>query len=175
MTRRDTPARRPDDGEVRWSASGAEPTGAVRGPAAESAERLRDVHISLERLEVPCRIGVTAEERREARTLLVDVRLTPLGGGRSRGEDAAPVPGGMAPGYAADDLAETIDYGEVAAVALATAAERPYRLLERLATEIADRLWAGGRLAELAVAVRKPDPPVGAPAEAACVEVRYRS
>ncbi len=59
MTRRDTPARRPDDGEVRWSASGAEPTGAVRGAAAESAERLRDVHISLERLEVPCRIGVT--------------------------------------------------------------------------------------------------------------------
>ena len=69
-----------------------------------------------------------------AQTLLVDVRLTPL----------------LVSDYAADDLAGTIDYGLVAAVAVATAAERPYRLLERLATEIADRLWAAhgaGRVA----------------------------
>ena len=73
-----------------------------------------------------------------------------------------------------DDLAGTVDYGLVAAVAVATAAERPYRLLERLATEIADRLWAAHELAELHVLVRKQAPPVGAPAATAGAEVTYR-
>ena len=118
----------------------------------------RALEISLERLEAPCRIGVTDEERRVVRTLLVDVRLTPL----------------ATSDYAADDLAATVDYGAVAGVVVATAAERPYKLLERLSTEIADRLWATAALAELHVTVRKPAPPVGAPAAAAAVQVTYR-
>ena len=117
----------------------------------------RAVEIALDGLEAPCHIGVTDEERREAQTLLVDVRLTPL----------------EPSGYAADDLAGTVDYGAVAAVAVAAAAERPYRLLERLASEIAERLWSDARLAELRVAVRKPHPPLAAPAAAARVEVVY--
>jgi dihydroneopterin aldolase len=137
---------RPDDGEVRWS-----------GETDTPGEHRRSVHIALERLEVRCHIGVTDEERRESQTLLVDVRLTPL----------------LVSDYAADDLAGTVDYGAVAAVAVATAAERPHKLLERLATEIADRLWAGGELVELRVAVRKPAPPIGAPAAAACAEIVY--
>ena len=100
---------------------------------------------------------MTDEERREAQTLLVDVRLTPL----------------VVSDYADDDLAGTVDYGAVAAVAVATAAERPYRLLERLATEIADRLWAAHELAELHVLCASA-PPVGAPAAAAGAEVTYR-
>ena len=137
---------RPDDGEVRWA-----------GEADVPAEHRRSVHIDLEALEVRCHIGVTDEERREAQTLLVDVRLTPL--------DPSD--------YAADDLAGTVDYGAVAAVAVAAAAEQHYRLLERLASEIADRLWSAARLAELRVAVRKPHPPVAALAAAARVEVVY--
>jgi dihydroneopterin aldolase len=144
---RDPGSRPADDGEVRWTG----------GAAAPEGEHRRSVHIALEGLEVRCHVGVGDDERREAQTLLVDVRLTPL----------------VTSDYAADDLAGTIDYGTVAAVAVATAAERPYRLLERLATEIADRVWAGGELAELRVAVRKPAPPVGVPAAAACVEVVY--
>lgn len=118
----------------------------------------RSLEIALWGLEAPCRCGVTDEEQREEQTLLLDVRLTPL----------------VVSDHADDDLAGTIDYGHVAAVAVATAAERPYRLLERLATEIADRLWAAHPLAELHVAVRKQAPPVGAPTAAAGVEVTYR-
>ncbi|HMK92515.1 MAG TPA: dihydroneopterin aldolase, partial [Thermoleophilia bacterium] len=143
--------------------------GPVEGRRSGPARRR--VEIALEGLEAPCHIGVTDEERREAQTLLVDVRLAPLlasGPAEERTSHSANGPSGVAGSpagdYAADDLAETVDYGAVAAVAVATAAERPYRLLERLATEIADRLWAGHELAELRVAVRKPSPPVGAPA-----------
>lgn len=118
----------------------------------------RSLEILLERLEAPCRVGVGDEERRVPQTLLVDVRLTPL----------------VTSDYAADDLATTVDYGAVASVVVATAAERPYRLLERLSTEIADRLWAMAALAELHVTVRKPAPPVGSPATAAAVRVTYR-
>ncbi len=118
----------------------------------------RALEISLERLEAPCRIGVGDVERSAAQTLLIDVRLTPL----------------VLSDYAADELTTTVDYGAVAGLVVATAAERPYRLLERLATEIADRLWAMAALAELRVTVRKPSPPVGSPAAAAAVQVTYR-
>ena len=118
----------------------------------------RSLEVSLSALEAPCRCGVTDEERRVTQTLLLDVRLTPL----------------LVSDYAADDLAGTVDYGLVAAVAVATAAERPYRLLERLATEIADRLWAAHPLAELHVTVRKQAPPVGPPAATAGAQVTYR-
>jgi len=137
--------------------------GAGGGPAGRPAAR--SVEIALEGLEAPCHIGVTDEERREAQTLLVDVRLVPLPGGR--------LAGGPAADYAADDLCETVDYGAVARLAVATAGERPYKLLERLATEIADRVWAGHELAELRITVRKPAPPVGSPTLAALAEVRY--
>ena len=117
----------------------------------------RALEISLAAVEAPCHVGVTDEERREAQTLLIDVRLAPL----------------LVTDYAADDIAGTIDYGAVARLAVATAAERPYRLLERLATEIADRLWSGHELAELHVVVRKPSPG-SLPAAWAAAEVTYR-
>jgi dihydroneopterin aldolase len=118
----------------------------------------RSIAISLAALEAPCHCGVTADERRLAQTLLLDLRLTPL----------------VVTEYAADDLGGTIDYGGVARLAVATAAERPYKLLERLATEIADRLWAAHELAELRVSVRKQAPPVGSTAATAGAELTYR-
>jgi dihydroneopterin aldolase len=117
----------------------------------------RAVEIRLAGLEAPCHVGVTDEERRAPQTLLVDLRLTPL-----LGSD-----------YAADDVGETVDYGVLGRLAVATAAERPYRLLERLATEIADRVWAAAELAELHVLVRKPSPG-SLPAAWAGAEVSYR-
>ena len=117
----------------------------------------RALEISLVGVKAPCHCGVTDEERREAQTLLVDLRLAPLRVGD----------------YADDDIAGTVDYGAVARLAVATAAERPYRLLERLATEIADRLWAAHELAELHVVVRKPSPG-SLPAAWAAAEVTYR-
>jgi len=117
----------------------------------------RSVEITLVGLEAPCHVGVTDEERREPQTLLVDLRLAPL----------------LVSDYAADDLAQTVDYGALGRLVAATAAERPYRLLERLATEIADRVWGSCDLAELHVAVRKPSPG-SLPAAWAGVQVSYR-
>lgn len=122
------------------------------------AAPVREEAIGLAGLAVPCRIGVTDEERREAQTLLVDVRLVPL----------------VVSGHADDDLAGTIDYGAVAAEIVALAAAREYRLIERLATVVADRLWDQHELAGLSVTVRKPSPPVGAPARDASAEIVYR-
>jgi dihydroneopterin aldolase len=118
----------------------------------------RQVTIVLEGLRVPCRIGVTDDERREAQVLLVDLRLTPL----------AP------PTYEADDLAETADYAALADLVAATAAEREYRLIERLATVVADRVWALAAPAEVTVVVRKPAPPMDVDVASAAAEVTLR-
>ena len=119
----------------------------------------RRVTIALEGLEIPCRIGVTDDERREARLLRVDVRLTPL-------DPSA---------YANDELEGTIDYAGVAELVAEIAAEREYKLIERLATVVADRLWALAPLAELTVVVSKPAPPMPVGAAAASAEVTYRA
>jgi len=119
----------------------------------------RRVTIALEDLEIPCRFGVTDDERREARLLRVDVRLTPL-------DPSA---------YAADELEGTIDYATVATLVAGIAAEREYKLVERLATVVADRLWALAPLAELTVVVSKPAPPMPVSAAAASAEVTYRA
>ena len=52
---------------------------------------------------------------------------------------------------------------------------RQYRLIERLADEICGRLWGAYALAEAAVTVRKPAPPVGLPIGAAAAEVVRRA
>ena len=108
-------------------------------------EHARDVTIALEGLEVRCRCGVTDEERREAQTLLVDVRLSPLQPTTTattiwrRPSTTRPWPS-WSP---------------------APPASASTSCIERLATEVADRLWAAGDLRRLSVAVRKPSPPVG--------------
>lgn len=118
----------------------------------------RQVTIAVEGLRVPCRIGVTADERREAQILVVDVRLTPL----------APS------SFESDDLTETIDYAALADLVAAAAAEREYRLIERLATVVADRVWALAAPAQLTVVVRKPAPPMDVDVAYAAAEVTLR-
>ena len=60
-----------------------------------------------------------------------------------------------------DSLADTVDYGAVAAVAERVVAGERHRLLERLATRIADDVLAvDPRIASVTVTVRKLRPPV---------------
>jgi dihydroneopterin aldolase len=113
--------------------------------------------IAVEGLRLRGRCGVTAEERALGQTLVVDVRLTPA----------------SCPGAETDQLDGTIDYGGVVRLVVETVEGGEFSLLERLATVIADRLWQPG-LDELTVRVRKIDPPVAAPAEAAAVEILRR-
>jgi dihydroneopterin aldolase len=113
--------------------------------------------IAVEGLRLRGRCGVTAEERALGQTLVFDLRLVPA----------------ECRGAVTDALEDTVNYGDVVRAVTATVAESEFHLLERLATVVADRLWSAA-LDELVVRVRKIDPPVPAPTEAAAVEVVRR-
>lgn len=111
--------------------------------------------IFVEGIELRGRCGASAAERAVGQTLVVDIRLEPA----------------QCPGALSDDLGGTVDYGQVVDVVRGIVEGGEFRLLERLATVIADALWAGLELAFLEVAVSKPAPPVSIPIAAARVEV----
>jgi dihydroneopterin aldolase len=88
--------------------------------------------------------GVLAEERERAQPLEVDLDVVADLAEAGRG----------------DDLAATVDYGQVCAdVERVITTERP-QLLERLAQLIADAVLAHDAVDEVTVAVRKLRPPV---------------
>ena len=117
-----------------------------------------DLTISLEGIELWSHCVVSAEERAVAQRLFVDVLLQP--------------PATQA--LVSDELADTIDYGAVAALVNAAVERGEYKLIEHLASVIADDLLAMLAVAEVRVTVRKPLPPVGLPVAAARVEVVRR-
>jgi dihydroneopterin aldolase len=61
---------------------------------------------------------------------------------------------------ASDDLGDTVDYGAVAATAERVVTTERFRLLERLATRIADEVRRDARVGSVTVTVRKLRPPV---------------
>ena len=111
--------------------------------------------IAVEGIELRGRCGVSAEERAVGQLLVVDVRLEPA----------------RCPGAETDDLAGTLDYGRVVDLVRGIVEGAEFKLLERLATALADALWDEAELAFLEVAVTKPSPPVSIPIAAARVEV----
>jgi len=119
---------------------------------------MQAVRIGVEGVELWGRCGVTEEERAVGQRLVVEVRLEPV----------------ETSGLRTDDLAGTIDYGAVVALVREAVEGREYRLLERLADEIAARLTVAFAVREVSVTVRKPAPPVGSPIGAAWVEVARR-
>ena len=118
-----------------------------------------EVTIFLQALEVWGHCGVTAAERAAHQRLVIDVELVPL----------------AVPGATSDELAGTVDYARAAEIVAAAVAAGEYALLERLATEILDRLFAAYPLATARVAVAKPAPPAMLPLAAARVEVVRRA
>lgn len=118
-----------------------------------------EVTIVLQGLEVWGHCGVTTAERAAPQRLVIDVELVPL----------------ATPGAASDDLAGTLDYARAAEIVVAAVAAGEYALLERLATEILDRVFAACALASARVAVAKPAPPAMPPLAAARVEVVRRA
>lgn len=95
--------------------------------------------IHLRGLDLPARIGVPEEERASWQNLQLDLVLWTA----CRFEALA------------DDLAGTPDYAAVAARARVLAAERPRRLIETLAAELAECLLAEFPLVGVTVEVRK--------------------
>jgi 7,8-dihydroneopterin aldolase/epimerase/oxygenase len=115
----------------------------------------RRLSISVVGITLRGRCGVTAEERAVGQSLVVDVLLEPA----------------SCSGAETDDLEGTVDYGRVVEVVRSVVESGEFRLLERLATVIADALWDEADLLRVEVGVAKLVPPVSIPVDAARVEV----
>jgi len=97
--------------------------------------------------------GVFPEERSRGQHFVVDVCLTL----------------DLAPAAASDDLADTIDYGELARAVVADIEAAPLNLIEALAHRVAVSCLSDTRVAEVEVTVHKPEAPM--PVEVADVAV----
>lgn len=95
--------------------------------------------IEIRRLQVKTHIGVPDEERAEAQTLLVTIRMTPSRDFNNLG----------------DEISRTVDYYAVSMEIEAVAAAKPRKLIETLAVEIAEHLLAGHALSKVAVTIEK--------------------
>jgi dihydroneopterin aldolase len=79
------------------------------------------------------------------------------------------------PAGTSDDLARTVDYRRVYAIAREVLEDTTSELVETLAEEIAGRiLAANSTVDEVVVRVRKPDVELGGPLDYAGVEIRRR-
>lgn len=95
--------------------------------------------IEIRRLKVSTHIGVPDAERAEAQALWVTLKLVPSQGF-----------GGLA-----DRIEHTIDYQQVAKEVESLAGSKPRRLIETLATEIADLLLRSHPLRQVSVTIEK--------------------
>ena len=95
--------------------------------------------IHIEQLELSVHIGVPEEERAQTQRLTVSLTLQP-----TRGLAAL-----------ADDLSNTVDYFAVCRAVQKFAAERPRRLLETLAEEIAELVLTRFPIAAVDIELRK--------------------
>ncbi len=114
-----------------------------------------EIWIELRALRIGARIGVTDAELEVDRELVIDLDLIPA---RTGAADT-------------DEIADTVDYGEVGAIAERVATAAPHRTLERLASEIADAVLSAGGVAEVGVRVAKPDPPMDQEIESVAVRL----
>ncbi len=91
--------------------------------------------------------GVFEEENRKGQWFVADLKMRLS----------------LAEAAASDDLEKTVDYSRAAAIAKECIEARPpFRLIERLAGTIAEKILAAfPRVSEIEVRVRKPDAPVG--------------
>jgi dihydroneopterin aldolase len=95
--------------------------------------------IEIRRLQVRTFIGVPDEERADEQTLLVTIVMTPSQGFEGLG----------------DEISRTVDYYAVSLEIEALAAERPRKLIETFAVDIADHLLTRHPLSHVAVTIEK--------------------
>ena len=118
----------------------------------------REVEIAIDGLAVFAHHGALPEEQALGQRFFLDIRMIPL-------RDAA---------CDTDELADAIDYGAVAQRAHDIAAGGPYRLLERLADEVATVIIAEFPVDEVSVRVSKPSAPVPLVIDTVGVTVTHR-
>jgi dihydroneopterin aldolase len=119
---------------------------------------MREVEVAIEGLAVFAHHGALPEERALGQRFFLDIRMIPL-------RDAA---------CDTDELADAVDYGLVARRAHEVASGGPYRLLERLADEVASVVLAEFPVDEVTVRVSKPSAPVPLVIDAVGVTVTRR-
>lgn len=100
--------------------------------------------VELRGLRLVCAVGVPDAERSRPQPVEVDLDVV---------VDASAA-------AAADDLADTVDYGAALDALAVVATGSAFRLLESLAEAMADAVLAQDRVGEVTVAVRKLQPPV---------------
>ena len=100
--------------------------------------------ISLTGLRVHGRHGVLPAERRDGQEFVVDVALEL----------------DLRPAGRSDDLADTVDYGDLALRLAAVVAGEPVDLLETLAQRLAEMCLADPRVRRAEVTVHKPQAPI---------------
>jgi dihydroneopterin aldolase len=93
--------------------------------------------IHIEQLEMLARVGVPDSERAQPQRLTLNVTFWPKGSGPR------------------DNIADAVNYSEVAASLKQFIAQRDYRLIETLAEETAGHLLARFPLRKVAIEVRK--------------------
>lgn len=76
---------------------------------------------------------------------------------------------------ASDDVADTVNYGEVAEAVTAIIAGDPVDLIETLCARIADAVLAFDGVAAVTVTVHKPHAPITVPFDDVTVTIRRRS
>jgi 7,8-dihydroneopterin aldolase/epimerase/oxygenase len=94
-------------------------------------------HIHIEQLKIQARVGVPDSERAQAQRLTLNITFWPKRSGMR------------------DNIADTVNYSEVAASLKQFVSQRDYRLIETLAEETAGHLLARFPLRKVAVEVRK--------------------
>jgi 7,8-dihydroneopterin aldolase/epimerase/oxygenase len=99
--------------------------------------------------------GVFSSERREGQDFVVDVVL-------SLDTSAA---------AASDDVATTVDYGNVAQQVVDVVAGAPVNLIETLAQRLADACLAEPRVQQVEITVHKPRAPIAVPFDDVSVTV----
>ncbi len=102
--------------------------------------------------------GVFEHERREGQEFVVDVELVV----------------DLAPAAASDDLADTVNYGEIGAAVLARIQGEPHDLIERVAELVAADVLTHAAVDEVTVTVHKPQAPVGVPFQDVAVSLTRR-
>lgn len=122
----------------------------------EDFEGERDeITIEIRGLSLYTHHGVSAAEREIGQRLLVDLRMAVV--------DCDAV--------VTDQVADTIDYGEVCQLVALVAQQRSYKTLERLCAAIADRIVADYGAEEVWVKCTKPEPPIPLAVEEVSVEL----
>lgn len=114
--------------------------------------------ITLRGLRGRGRHGVFDVERERGQDFLVDVELV---------LDTRPA-------AASDALADTVDYGRLAADVVGIVEGEPVALVETLAARVADRCLADPRVEQATVTVHKPQAPVPVPFDDVTVTITRR-